>query len=120
MGNPVFILGANSFTFSKGVDYPVRAPREQIQAMDRTAAGTLEVEVLGLMIKRLAVSFSNLPYADFNALRNWFDLIAAGAANAFTYTDQDENTFSVRWVNQFDFLEDKAGYSGTIELEIVG
>jgi hypothetical protein len=119
MGNPQFQLGAYSLTFSKGVDYPLRAPREQIQAMDRTAAGTLEVEVLGILIKRLSVSFSNLPGADFNALRNWFDTIAAGAANAFIYTDQDSNVYSVRWVNQFDFIEDKAGYSGTIELEIL-
>jgi hypothetical protein len=120
MANPLFTLGVNSLQFSKGVDYPIRAPREQIQAIDRTAAGSLEVEVLGLLIKRLSVTFSNLPPADFMALRNWFDDVAAGAANAFTYTDQEANAFSVRWVNSFDFTEDKAGYSGTIDLEIVG
>jgi hypothetical protein len=120
MGYPLFSLGANSITFSKGVDYPIRAPREQIQAIDRTAAGSLEVEVLGVIIKRLTINFSNLSYTDFNALRNWFDNIAAGAANAFTYTDQDDVGQLVRWVNQFDFIEDKAGYSGAIDLEIVG
>jgi hypothetical protein len=120
MANPVFTLGANALIFSKGINYPVRAPREQIQAMDRTAAGTLEVESLGAIIKRLTISFSNLPLADYTAVKNWFDIIAAGAANAFTYTDMDGVDHEVRWVNQFNFTEDKAGYSGSIDLEVVG
>jgi hypothetical protein len=120
MAFPIFELGANQITFAKGIDYPVRSPREQVQAMDRTAAGTLQVESLGALIKRLTVSFSNLSAADFAALQNWFDNVAAGAANSFTYTDPDGADHVVRWVNQFNFIEDKAGYSGTIDLEIVG
>lgn len=119
MPNPIFTLGADTFTFSKGINYPVQAPREQIQAIDRTAAGTLEVETLGAIIKRLTISFSNLPAADYSAARNWFDSIAQGAANSFTYTDMESIDHTVRWINQFNFTETKAGYNGTIELEEV-
>jgi hypothetical protein len=117
---PAFTLGANAIIFTKGVDYPVRAPREYVQAIDRTAAGTLEVETLGVIIKRISIGFSNLPAADFIALRDWFDSTAAGAANAFTYTDQEGADYVVRWLNAFDFTEDKAGYTGSIDLEVVG
>jgi len=120
MALPVFTLDAEEITFSKGVNYPVRAPREQVQAIDRTAAGTLEVESLGTLIKRLTVDFSNLTAADYAALLNWFDNVAQGAANAFTYTDQDGAGYLVRWVNQFNFSETKAGWSGFIDLEVVG
>lgn len=120
MGNPVFTLGTNVLTFSKGIVYPVQSPREHIQAIDRTAAGTLEVESLGAIVKRLPISFKNLPLIDYSALKNWFDNIAAGAANAFTYTDMDSVDHLVRWVNQFNFIEDRSGYSGSIDLEVVG
>lgn len=117
MANPVFTLDANTLTFSKGINYPVEAPREQIQAIDRTAAGTLQVETLGAIIRRRTLSFSNLPAADYTAAKNWFDNISQGAANSFTYTDMEGTDYTVRWVNQFNFVETKAGYDGTIEME---
>lgn len=119
MANPVFTLGANSLTFSKGINYPVDAPREQIQALDRTAAGSLQVETLGAIIKRQTLSFTNLPAADYDALVNWFDNICKGAAYAFVYTDMQSVDHDVLWVNQFNFTETKTGYNGTIDLEEV-
>jgi hypothetical protein len=119
MPNPVFTLGANVITFHKGPDYPVRTPREQLQVLDRTAAGTLEIETLGAMIETLPVSFSNLTAAEYAALANWFENVSQGAANAFVYSDADGIDHDVRWVNGFDFQETKSGFSGTIELEIV-
>jgi hypothetical protein len=115
-----FTLGTNVLTLSSGITYPVRAPREQVQAMDRTAAGTLEVESLGAIIKRLTLGLRNQSSADYAALVNWFDNIAAGAANAFTYTDPDAVDHLVRWTNGFNFTEGKAGFNGSIELEVVG
>lgn len=119
MPNPIFTLDANTLTFSKGINYPVQAPREQIQAIDRTAAGTLEVETLGAIIRRRTIAFSNLPAVDYIALKNWFDNISQGAANTFTYTDMESVDYTVRWINQFNFVETKAGYDGTIDLEEV-
>lgn len=119
MTNPVFTLDANVLTFSKGFDYPAQSPREQVQAIDRTAAGTLEVESLGTVIKRHSLVFSNLDSADYAALLYWFDTVCQGAANAFVYTDMESVNHTVRWTNQFNFVENKAGFSGTIDLEEV-
>lgn len=115
-----FTLGSNVLTLSSGITYPVRAPREQVQAIDRTAAGGLEVETLGILLKRLTLGLRNQSAADYASLVNWFDTIAAGAANSFTYTDPDSEDHLVRWVNNFNFVENLAGFSGTIELEVVG
>jgi hypothetical protein len=119
MANPQFTLGANSFTFSKAPVYPVRAPRRRIQAVDRTAAGGLTVESLGAGINRRVMAFKNLPAVDYAGLVTWFDTIANGAANAFEVSDEDSASYSARWVNGFNFEEDKAGYTGSIELEII-
>jgi hypothetical protein len=115
-----FTLGTNVLTLTSGITYPVRAPREQVQAIDRTAAGALEVESLGTLIKRLTLGLRNQSAADYGALVNWFDIIAAGAANSFTYTDPAGADHVVRWTNGFNFTEGKAGWSGSIELEVVG
>lgn len=120
MPNPVFTLGANVITFPKGIDLPASTPREHIQAIDRTASGNLEVESLGTIIKRLPISFSNLPAATYAELLTWFETVAAGAANSFTYTDMDGVDHVVRWVNQFNFTETKGGFGGSIDLEVVG
>jgi hypothetical protein len=119
MANPQFSLGANTLTFSKAPVYPVRAPRQRIQAVDRTAAGGLQVESLGAGINRRVMGFRNLSAADMAGAQAWFDTIANGAANAFTVIDEDSATYTARWINGFNFEEDKAGYSGSIELEIV-
>ena len=119
MANPQFTLGASVLIFSKPPDYPVRAPRERIQAVDRTAGGSLQVESLGAGINRRLMDFSNLPAADHEAALNWFENIANGAANSFTVLDEDAVTYTARWVNGFDFTENKAGFSGSIELEII-
>ena len=119
MANPQFILGLNTLVLSKAPAYPVRSPRERIQAVDRTAAGGLQVESLGAGINRRVMNLINLPFSDFEALQNWFDNIANGAVNAFTLIDEDSNSFIVHWVNTFDFEETKAGYHGTIEFEII-
>ena len=87
--------------------------------MDRTAAGGLQVESLGAGIRRRTLAFINLSVADVQGLVLWFDTIANGAANAFTLIDEDSQSLLVRWMNGFNFSEDKAGYSGSIELEIV-
>lgn len=121
MGTPItFTLGANVLTISSGIMYPINAPRERIQAIDRTASGALNVETLGTTIKRLTVSLRNQSASTYALLINWFDTVAAGASNAFTYTDPDGVDHVVRWTNQFNFTESKAGFAGSIELEVVG
>lgn len=120
MALPQFTLGANTLIFSKGIKYPVQRPHEKIQAIDRTASGGLQVETLGIEIRRLSLRFEYLPTVDYLALLNWFKNVSDGAANSFTYTDDESNAFTVVWTNAFNFEESKAGYSGQIDLEVIG
>lgn len=121
MGTPItFTLGANTLTISSGITYPIQAPREKIQAIDRTASGALEVEALGTIIKRLSIGLRNQSSATHAALINWFETVAEGASNSFTYTDPDAVDHVVRWTNQFNFVENKGGFGGSIDLEVVG
>jgi hypothetical protein len=120
MALPRFDLDASSLIFSKGIRYPVNRPLQKVQAIDRTAAGTLQIESLGIEIKRLTLRFENLETSDYTGLLNWFQNVCNGAANSFTYTDDESNAYTVNWVNDFNFIEEKAGYNGTIELEITG
>ncbi len=119
MPNPVFTLSTNVLTWPKGYAFPGSQPREVTQAVDRTAAGGLQVETLGAVIHRIVLAFNNLDQAAHDAALNWYLNIAAGAGNAFTYTDMEANDYTVRWTNAWNFTEDKAGFSGSIELEVV-
>lgn len=121
MAKPKFTLGANELQFSRGLVYPVRKPHEKGQVIDRTAAGTPQVEDLGINIHRRYLTFKNLPQADYDALRTWYDSICNGAYNSFIYTDENGNAMTVRMVtNPLEFQEDYyQRFSGELILEVV-
>ncbi len=121
MANPKFTLGANELQFSQTIVYPVRKPHEKIQVTDRTAGGTLQVEDLGIDIRRRPLVFNGLPKTDYDNLMNWYDTICDGAMNAFTYTDYEGNDYTVRMLtNPLDFKElPQQLYRGHLLLEIV-
>lgn len=115
-----FTLGGSVLTLTSGLKFPIRSPLEALQATDRTAAGTLQVETFGAKRQRFELRFRNQPAAEYASLKSWFDTIANGAANSFTYTDPDAADHTVRLItNPFDFEETVAGYNGTLLLEEV-
>lgn len=119
MALPQFISGANTLIFEKGITYPVQRPVEMVQAIDRTAAGSLQVESFGIEIKRLFLNLRNCSNAFYLSLLDWFQNKSSGAANSFTYVDDLSVSHTVVWTNGFNFVENEAGYTGTIDLEIV-
>ena len=121
MANPKFTSGANELQFSRGLVYPVHKPHEKIQVTDRTAGGTLQVEDLGIDMHTRSLVFKKLPQTDYDSLRTWYDTICDGAANTFTYTDEDGNADTVRMLtNPLDFREVfHQKFSGELLLEIV-
>jgi hypothetical protein len=119
MALPQFILDANTLTFEKGIKYPVRRPHEMVQALDRTAAGSLQVESFGIEIKRLVLRLEYISSSFYSSLLDWFENKCNGAANAFTYIDDQSVSHTVVWTNNFNFIETVAGYNGSIDLEIV-
>ncbi len=117
-----FVLGANSLTFTKGIQYPVAKPVEKMQVIDRTAAGTLQVEELGVTVRSFPIVFKNLPLADYQALVTWHDSIANGAQNTFTYYNEEGTAYTVRLLTtKLDFLQTSyQRFGGELLLEVVG
>jgi hypothetical protein len=117
-----FVLGSNVLQFSRGIQYPVQKPVEKLQVVDRTGGGTLQIEELGVTIRRFPITFKGLPQADYEALLNWHNQIANGAENVFTYYDEDGLTHTVRLLTTtIDFQQTSyQRFSGDLLLEVVG
>lgn len=122
MAHPKFVLDSNIIQFSRGMQYPVERPLEVAQSIDRTASGTVEVESLGPRINTRPLVFKNLPDEDYEALRNWYDSIADGASNVFTFYDEDGVGMAVRIMSpRIAFKKTANGrWSGEVLLEVVG
>lgn len=119
---PRFVLGANTLTFSRGLQYPVAKPVEHLQVMDRTAAGGLQIEELGVVIRQFPIKFKSLPLVDYTALHNWRDNICHGAQTPFTYYDEDGVAATVRLLTtKIDFQQTSwQRFAGELLLEVVG
>ena len=90
-----FELGVNILQFSKGIRYPVEKPIEKMQVVDQTAAGTYQVEDLGVTIRERILQCKNFNLADYNGLVNWYDNICNGAMEDFTYYDENSESVTV-------------------------
>ncbi len=109
------------FIFLHGADYPVSAPLEKIQALDRAESGKTEVEQLGPSIATRTIAFGKMCQTDYLGLKNWFDTIANGAVNSFTFEDELGVTGQVIIIsNVYDFVEIRHEvYAGNLILEYV-
>jgi hypothetical protein len=119
---PRFVLGGNELQFSRGIRYPIARPVEKIQVIDRTGGGSLQVEELGVTIRTFPIAFRGLPLADYQALITWHGTIANGAANSFSYYDEEGNAHTVRMLTtKLDFQETSfQRFTGELLLEVVG
>ena len=121
MAYPRFVFDTHDLQFSRGLRYPVSKPKEKVQAIDRTANGRPVIETFGVDINTRVLTFKNLPLADYTALVDWFDTIANGAVNAFTYYDEDGVSMQVRILTPaLDFQQTSyRKFSGELLLEVV-
>ena len=53
-----FETGIHSLDFEAGGDYPAKRTNKVTQVRDRTAAGTLQIETLGVQIKTRVINFN--------------------------------------------------------------
>lgn len=123
MATPKFTSGAFTLEFSSGIQLPGRRPLEKIQARDRTAAGALLVEDLGVpSIRRFPLVIRGIDSAKMAEIETWWDTIANGGLNAFTYSDEDGMDHTVLWVDDLlDFTQFEPDmFEGEINLEVVG
>lgn len=114
-----FVYGSDVLQFEEGASYPAARPIEKLQVSDRTAAGTLQTEELGITLRRRVLNFFDMIKTDHDALRDWFDNIANGSENAFEYTDERGYVGTVKILdNTFDFQEDDFElFSGSLTVE---
>lgn len=119
MANPVFLRLPDSLEFSKGLQFPLTKTIEMVQAIDRTAGGVLQVEDLGPPIRCFILRFKLLPEVDYNGLKNWFEYVAQGALNSFTFYDEDARDYTIRILSdKLDFPEvQHQRYSGDLLVE---
>ena len=116
-----FKQGTNELFFEAGGDYPASRPVELFQVQDRTAAGILQVEDLGVQTRRRVITFNLMSKADYDALLDWFLNIANGGMIDFEFTDEKGFTGTVKITDQIiDFIETSyESYSGTLNVEYV-
>ena len=121
MAKVKFVLGANELQFEVSKSYPDANPIEKTQVLDRTASGLLRVESYGVTINTKRLNLVKITKTDFDGLTDWFDNISDGASNAFTYYDQNADTFTVRMTNSILAISQVGvnRYSGEITLEVV-
>lgn len=123
MAIPKFILGGATLEFTGGIQLPGRRPLEKIQARDRTAAGSLQVEDLGVpAIRRFPLVIRGIDAAMMAGIEDWWANKADGGLNQFTYSDEDGTEYTVLWVDDLlDFTQIEPDiYEGEINLEVVG
>lgn len=107
--------------FEAGADYPAKRRAEIFQVTDRTAAGTLQVENLGVTATKRVLNFNLMSKTDYDALLNWYLNVSVGAASSFEFTDEYGNVGTVKILDdEINFDETSLyRYSGSITLEYV-
>ena len=96
-----FDLGSDSVVFTQDASNPAGRNLEFYQAIDRTAAGTLQVETLGISVESRELVFDAMPLVDYTAVKTFLEDVAVGAANAFLFTDELDDEYSVRCTSSF-------------------
>lgn len=116
-----FQSGAVVLQFEAGGDYPAKRTHALGQVTDRTAAGTLQAETLGIYILTRVIEFNEMSLADYQGLVDWFLNVAVGSVNAFDFTDEYGDTGTVKILNsEIDFDETSLQlYAGTLTLEYI-
>lgn len=117
-----FYLGTNELLFEDNAQYPAKATREKVQAIDRSAAGVLHVEIFTVpTIARRELIFEFMSRNDYLALLDWFENIAVGAKNSFFFEDEEGVVKEARIINSiYDFQQDSFHrYSGKMLLEFI-
>ena len=118
MANPKFTkTGYSDLSFGRGLLYPVEKPQQVLQAVDRTAGGSLQVENLGVTLNSRLLRLRGLSGTIFTNLRTWHSTVANGAVNTFTYVDEDGTSHTVRWLD--DTLNMPEYFNGRYSVEIV-
>ena len=93
-----FTFGPIELVFIEGASYPSQKEIEKFQVSERTAAGILQTEELGITLRRRILVFENMNKTDHDAIENWFDVVVNGAQYEFDFEDERGFTGAVKFV----------------------
>jgi len=118
MSNIKFTKGGDTFTFSKGRSYPLDDPVQVNVVVDYSEGGQLYAYDKGIQEQFFNLVYERIPQADFDNFEDWLKNKAVGPKNTFAYTDEDENSHTVRLMDTKNRLRGVADqmFSGTIKL----
>jgi hypothetical protein len=116
-----FFTDTKEFIFDDPSQYPTSKPLQKRQITDRTADGDLQVENFNINVKTRTLNFVDMSKHDYDGLLEWFDNVADGAANTFSFEDEWGDISTMRIIsNVYDFPETSyQRYSGSLILEHV-
>ena len=122
MATPTFSkTGYDTLSLSKLI-YGLDRPQQKVQVLERTAGGELQVEEQGVTIYTRVLPMRRLTDAEVALFRTWHDTVANGAANTFTFIDEDSTSHTVRWIDD-TFRAPRTAYNrndpDAITLEII-
>lgn len=111
--------GESTISFGASLLLPISRPQTVMQITDRTAGGTIKVENLGITISRRRLSLTGISSAVYDSLLAWHSGVSYGAKETFTYTDENGNSYTVRWTNDtFDGTEYLVGNKFRIDIDL--
>jgi len=122
MNNIIFTKGANTFTFSRGRDFPISDPTQVNVPSDLSEGGQMYAYNKGISEKLFNLSYKKLSAMDYSNFETWLLTTVIGPASTFTMTDENNVSHTVRLLDTKNPLEadgeDNTGflYSGTIHL----
>ena len=114
----IFTLSDDTFTFSKGREYPVDDP-VIVNAVTAYSAGKqLYAYNKGIKEQFFNLTFSGLNGDDYANVEDWITNISVGPVNTFTYTDESAAEHTVRCLDIKNPLQRVKYncYNGTIHL----
>ena len=114
----IFTKGEDTFTFSKGREYPVHDPIHVNVVVDYSDGGQLYAYDKGIEEQFYNLNFSGLSRTDYDNVEDWLQNIAVGPKNTFTYTDEDGDNHTVRLLDTKNPLQETASglFSGELHL----
>lgn len=115
-----FELAPYTLQFEAGADYPAARRVKIFQVQERTAAGNIKTENLGITTYQRDLNFNLMSDTDYSALINWYVNISIGSKNSFIFTDEYGNVYNNAKLldNELDFSEQSLSrHSGKITLE---
>lgn len=120
MSNIIFNLGGSVCTIASGATtvYPVDNPVQVNVVLGYSEGKYVYAYNKGIKEKFYNVILEALTDSDDASLLHFFGYVCYGPAYPFTYTDEDGNSHTVRWMDKiYPIREVSAGrHSGTIAL----